>query len=41
MANWEVLALHEDYQTKGFDTKGKHITDFLKDFFITEISQLR
>jgi len=40
VANWEMLALCEDYQTKGFDTKGKTYYRFLKDFFITEISQL-
>jgi len=40
MANWKVLAHCEDYQTKGFDKKGKSIMDFLKDFFITEIFQL-
>jgi len=34
MANWEGLALCEDYQTKGYGwyirTKGKRITDFKK-----------
>jgi len=40
VANWEVLALCKDYQTKGFDAKVKRIMDPLKDFFITEISQL-
>jgi len=37
VANWEGLALCEDYQTKGHGTKGK-IHGFLKDLFITEIS---
>jgi len=36
VANWEVLAVCEVYQTKGFDIKGKCIMDFLKDFFITD-----
>jgi len=40
MANWEVLAFCEDYQTKKFDTKGKMYYEFLEDFFITAISQL-
>jgi len=30
VANWEVLALCEDYQTKGFDTKGKTFYEFFK-----------
>jgi len=30
VANWEVLALCEDYQTKGFDTKGKTYYGFFK-----------
>jgi len=38
--NWEVLALCEDYKTKGFDTKGKMYYGFFKNFFIIEISQL-
>jgi len=40
VANWEGLALCEDYQTKGHGTKVKSIMDFLKDLFIAEISQL-
>jgi len=40
VANWEGLALCEDYQTKGHGTKGKKTMGFLKDLFIAEISQL-
>jgi len=40
VANWERLALCEDFQTKGHDTKGKTYYGFLKDLFIAEISQL-
>ena len=32
MANWEGLALCEDYQTKGHGTKGKTYYGFLEDF---------
>jgi len=40
VANWEGLALCEDYQTKDHVTKGKTYYGFLKDLFIAEISQL-
>jgi len=30
VANWERLALCEDYQTKGHDTKGKINNEFVK-----------
>jgi len=33
MANWEGLALCEDYQTKGHGTKGKMYYGFLKRCF--------
>jgi len=32
VANWEGLALCEDYQTKGHGTKGKQTMDFKKSF---------
>jgi len=39
VANWEGLALCEDYQTKGHGTKGKTNNGFfIKDPFIAEIS---
>jgi len=41
VANWEELALCEDYQIKGHSTKGKKYYRYLKNIFITEISQLQ
>jgi len=40
VANWEGLALCEDYQTKGHGTREKQTNGFLKDLFIAEMSQL-